>query len=483
MGDFPMMTDKGTFIINGTERVVVSQLVRSPGVYFDRNVDKTSDKDVFACKVIPARGAWLEFETDKRDTVGVRVDRKRRQYVTVFLKALGFGGDRGDPRSLRRRRVDRSDAREGPDRDPGRSSHGRLPQAAAGRASHRRERAGTFSTTCSSTASATTWLRSAATRSTRSLGSSTTRRRSRRWGPFSVKEDILETIRYLVRLHAGNPDYETDDIDHFGNRRVRPVGELLQNQIRVGLSRMERVVKERMTTQDVEAITPQTLINIRPVVASIKEFFGSSQLSQFMDQTNPLAGLTHRRRLSALGPGGLSRERAGFEVQGRAPQSLRPHVSDRDAGGSEHRPDGLALDLRAAQPVRLHRDALPAGRQWQGLQQGRLPDRRRRGLGGHRPGERRPRRERQVRRGQGPRPRAAQRARLRRSVRGRVHGRLAEADRLGVRRLHPLPRARRREPGPHGRQHAASGRALDASDRPRSSGPASSSGPRSMRAT
>ena len=133
--------------------------------------------------------------------------------------------------------------------------------------------------------------------------------------PVLRKEDILATIRYLVKLHAGDPDYETDDIDHFGNRRIRPVGELIQNQIRVGLSRMERVVRERMTTQDVEAITPQTLINIRPVVASIKEFFGSSQLSQFMDQTNPLAGLTHKRRLSALGPGGLSRERAGFEVR------------------------------------------------------------------------------------------------------------------------------------------------------------------------
>ena len=148
-----------------------------------------------------------------------------------------------------------------------------------------------------------------------------------------------------MKLHANDQpnDYFPDDIDHFGNRRVRSVGELIKNQVRVGLSRMERVVRERMTTQDVEAITPQTLINIRPVVAAIKEFFGSSQLSQFMDQTNPLAGLTHKRRLSALGPGGLSRERAGFEVRDVHPQPLRPHVPDRDAGRPEHRPDRLPL--------------------------------------------------------------------------------------------------------------------------------------------
>ena len=155
---------------------------------------------------------------------------------------------------------------------------------------------------------------------------------------------------------------EVDDIDHFGNRRLRTVGELIQNQIRVGLSRMERVVRERMTTQDVEAITPQTLINIRPVVAAIKEFFGTSQLSQFMDQNNPLSGLTHKRRLSALGPGGLSRERAGLEVRDVHSVALRPDVPDRDPGRPEHRPDRFAVGVRAGQPVRLHRDAVPQGR-------------------------------------------------------------------------------------------------------------------------
>ena len=314
MGDFPMMTETGTFIINGTERVVVSQLVRSPGVYFDKSVDKTSDKDVYSCKIIPARGAWLEFETDKRDTVGVRIDRKRRQYVTVLLKALGFGTDEEI--------LDLFDGaesiRETLAKDPIETQEEALIDV------YRKLRPGEPPTV----ESARSLLEN--------LFFNPKRYDLARVGRYKVnkklefghdeatikemssvlrKEDILETIRYLVNLHKETPEYETDDIDHFGNRRVRPVGELLQNQIRVGLSRMERVVKERMTTQDVEAITPQTLINIRPVVASIKEFFGSSQLSQFMDQTNPLAGLTHRRRLSALGPGGLSRERAGFEVR------------------------------------------------------------------------------------------------------------------------------------------------------------------------
>jgi DNA-directed RNA polymerase subunit beta len=314
MGDFPMMTSKGTFIINGTERVVVSQLVRSPGVYFDRAVDKTSDKDVFSCKVIPARGAWLEFETDKRDTVGVRIDRKRRQYVTVLLKALGYGSDQEI--------LDLFDGAESIrltlDRDAIETQEEALIDV------YRKLRPGEPPTV----ESARSLLENLFFNSKRydlakvgrykvnkKLGFPHDEEAISEMGPVLRKEDLLETIRYLVELHADNPEYETDDIDHFGNRRVRPVGELLQNQIRVGLSRMERVVKERMTTQDVEAITPQTLINIRPVVASIKEFFGSSQLSQFMDQTNPLAGLTHRRRLSALGPGGLSRERAGFEVR------------------------------------------------------------------------------------------------------------------------------------------------------------------------
>ncbi|CAN5129361.1 DNA-directed RNA polymerase subunit beta [soil metagenome] len=314
MGDFPMMTEKGTFIINGTERVVVSQLVRSPGVYFDHSIDKTSDKPLFACKIIPARGAWLEFETDKKDMVGARIDRKRRQNVTVLLRALGFGDD-----AAILKLFDNAPSIQATlDKDAIETEEDALIDI------YRKLRPGEPPTVESARALLDNLFfnprrydlsRVGRYKTNRKLGFKSDEDTIEEMGTVLRKEDILATIQYLVKLHAEDPDYEIDDIDHFGNRRIRPVGELIQNQIRVGLSRMERVVKERMTTQDVEAITPQTLINIRPVVASLKEFFGSSQLSQFMDQTNPLAGLTHRRRLSALGPGGLSRERAGFEVR------------------------------------------------------------------------------------------------------------------------------------------------------------------------
>ncbi|WP_433800429.1 DNA-directed RNA polymerase subunit beta [Actinomycetospora sp. CA-084318] len=318
MGDFPVMTDKGTFIINGTERVVVSQLVRSPGVYFDRTVDKTTDKDVFSVKIIPSRGAWLEFDVDKRDTVGVRIDRKRRQPVTVLLKALGWTTEQIQEKfsfSETLLATLEKDATAGQDE--------------ALLDIYRKLRPGEPPTR----ESAQTLLENLFFKDKRYDLAKVGRYKVNKKLGLDVEpstgtlteDDIIQTISYLVRLHAGETEVaaengdtipvETDDIDHFGNRRLRTVGELIQNQIRVGLSRMERVVRERMTTQDVEAITPQTLINIRPVVAAIKEFFGTSQLSQFMDQTNPLAGLTHKRRLSALGPGGLSRERAGMEVR------------------------------------------------------------------------------------------------------------------------------------------------------------------------
>jgi DNA-directed RNA polymerase subunit beta len=311
MGDFPVMTPKGTFIINGTERVVVSQLVRSPGVYFDRTLDKTSDVDVYGVKVIPGRGAWLEFDIDKRSTVGVRIDRKRRQPVTVLLKALGwsterirehFGWSETLIATLEKDHIASTDEAlldiyrklrpgEPPTRE---SAQALLENLFFNPKRYDLAKVGRY-------------------KANKKLGIDTAA------VPISTgtltEDDIVRTIEYLIRLHAGEDGYDVDDIDHFGNRRLRTVGELIQNQIRVGLSRMERVVRERMTTQDVEAITPQTLINIRPVVASIKEFFGTSQLSQFMDQTNPLAGLTHKRRLSALGPGGLSRDRAGMEVR------------------------------------------------------------------------------------------------------------------------------------------------------------------------
>jgi len=319
MGDFPVMTDKGTFIINGTERVVVSQLVRSPGVYFDHAIDKTTEKDVYSVKVIPSRGAWLEFDVDKRDTVGVRIDRKRRQPVTVLLKALGWSAEQ-----IRERFGFSETILATLEKDHTAGQDEALLDI------YRKLRPGEPPTR----ESAQTLLENLFFKDKRydlaKVGRYKVNKKLGLGEPTEVgtltEEDIATTIEYLVRLHAGETSMtaqsdgrdipvETDDIDHFGNRRLRTVGELIQNQVRVGLSRMERVVRERMTTQDVEAITPQTLINIRPVVAAIKEFFGTSQLSQFMDQHNPLAGLTHKRRLSALGPGGLSRERAGFEVR------------------------------------------------------------------------------------------------------------------------------------------------------------------------
>jgi DNA-directed RNA polymerase subunit beta len=308
MGDFPMMTPKGAFIINGTERVVVSQLVRSPGVYFDRQPDKTSDKDVSSVKVIPSRGAWLEFDIDKRDTIGVRIDRKRRQAVTVLLKALGWTTER-----IRERFHDAEIILATLEKDH------IVTQDEALLDIYRKLRPGEPPTRENAQALLDNLFFNPKRYDLAKVGRYKINKKLELDLPIATtvlsEDDIVATIDYLVKLHTSVEGFEADDIDHFGNRRLRTVGELIQNQIRVGLSRMERVVRERMTTQDVEAITPQTLINIRPVVASIKEFFGTSQLSQFMDQTNPLAGLTHRRRLSALGPGGLSRERAGFEVR------------------------------------------------------------------------------------------------------------------------------------------------------------------------
>src|SRR3954447_12148617 len=320
MGDFPMMTEKGTFIINGTERVVVSQLVRSPGVYFDKSKDKATENDLTSVKVIPGRGAWLEFDVDKRATVGVRIDRKRRQPVTVLLKALGWTSDQIRERfgfSEIMMSTLEKDSTAGPDEallDIYRKLRPGEPPT--------KESAQTLLENLFFKEKRYDLARVGRYKVNKKLGLNAGQ-------PITsstlTEEDVVATIEYLVRLHEGQTTMtapggaevpvEVDDIDHFGNRRLRPVGELIQNQIRVGLSRMERVVRERMTTQDVEAITPQTLINIRPVEAAIKEFFGTSQLSQFMDQVNPLSGLTHRRRLSALGPGGLSRERAGFEVR------------------------------------------------------------------------------------------------------------------------------------------------------------------------
>ncbi|PQM59050.1 MAG: DNA-directed RNA polymerase subunit beta [Actinomycetales bacterium] len=317
MGDFPLMTDKGTFVINGTERVVVSQLVRSPGAYFERSIDKTTDKDVFTAKIIPSRGAWLEFEIDKKDLVAVRVDRKRKQPVSVLLKALGMTTE-----EIRERFGQYEIFMATLEKDTIDSQDDALLDI------YRKLRPGEPPTLENARNLIDNFYFNSKRYDLAKVGRYKVNRKLGLNLPLDQSvltlDDVLATIEYILRLHADMPTIEgprgevvveTDDIDHFGNRRLRTVGELIQNQIRTGLSRMERVVRERMTTQDVEAITPQTLINIRPVVAAIKEFFGTSQLSQFMDQTNPLAGLTHKRRLSALGPGGLSRERAGFEVR------------------------------------------------------------------------------------------------------------------------------------------------------------------------
>ena len=322
MGDFPLQTPHGTFIIGGTERVIVSQLVRSPGVYFDRTSDRTSDKEVFGAKIIPSRGAWLEFEIDKRDVLGVRVDRKRKQSAIVFLMAIGMTKDeiaeafKGYPLVLdalsKETGINTQDEALA-------DLYKKIRPADSTSAEAGRNLLDSFYFNTKRYDLA----RVGRYKINRKLGLETD------YEDRSLsRTDIVATIKYLVSLHSGESTFpgrrdgkdvelrvDVDDIDHFGNRRIRQVGELIQNQLRTGLSRMERVVRERMTTQDAEAITPQSLINIRPVNATIKEFFGTSQLSQFMDQNNPLAGVTNKRRLSALGPGGLSRDRASMEVR------------------------------------------------------------------------------------------------------------------------------------------------------------------------
>ena len=311
MGDFPLMTNRGTFIINGTERVVVSQLVRSPGVYFGSERDKASDKTLYNAKVIPSRGAWLEFETDKRDILSVRIDRKRKQPATLLVRALGLAETReeiidllgSDEMVLRTL-----------DRDPATTKEESLIEL------YKRFRPGEPPTIDS----ARTLLEGLFFNPQRYDLAKVGRYKINKKLGFDqeeatcstlTEEDITKTMQYIIGLHAGAEGVKVDDIDHFGNRRIRTVGELIQNQFRIGLSRMERVVRERMSMQEPDEITPQSLVNIRPIVAAIKEFFGSSQLSQFMDQANLAAGITHKRRLFALGPGGLSRERAGFEVR------------------------------------------------------------------------------------------------------------------------------------------------------------------------
>ena len=313
-GDIPMMTPTGTFVINGAERVVVSQLVRSPGAYFTKVLDPGTGRNVSLSKLIPYRGAWLEFETSPRDIMSVKIDRKRKLPVTTFLRALGFTEDQ--------ELLDLfADVDTNPDHPYIRTTLERDTavhnEAQALVEVYRRLRPGEPP----SVESARSLLHNLFFNPRRyDLGRVGRYKMNRRTGKdvpqqnrTLTKEDIIELIRMMIRINNGASN--ADDIDHLGNRRVRAVGELIMNQLRIGLLRMERVVKERMSILDQEEATPSALINIRPVVAAVREFFGGSQLSQFMDQTNPLAELTHKRRLSALGPGGLSRERAGFDVR------------------------------------------------------------------------------------------------------------------------------------------------------------------------
>src|SRR4051794_15771871 len=326
MGDFPLMTENGTFIINGAERVVVSQLVRSPGVYFDAGEDTATGRPLSTAKLIPSRGAWLEFETSSRDVLSVKVDRKRKIPVTTLLRALGAvpgspikKGDNDEILALYAADDNHRDhhyLQSTMDKDPASTTQEALLEF------YRRLRPGDPPNLDNAKQLLNSLFFSFRRYDLGRVGRYKLSRRLRieqmSHTPTSSERvltplDLIEIVREMVRIN--NERSARDDIDHLGNRRVRAVGELIQNQFRVGLLRMERVVKERMSITEPATATPSSLVNIRPVVAAMREFFGGSQLSQFMDQVNPLAELTHKRRLSALGPGGLSRDRAGFEVR------------------------------------------------------------------------------------------------------------------------------------------------------------------------
>ena len=464
MGDFPLMTDKGTFIINGTERVVVSQLVRSPGVYFERTADKTSDKDIFTAKLIPSRGAWLEFEIDKRDMVGVRLDRKRKQNVTVLLKALGW-----TEQQIRDEFGEYESMMLTLEKDHTAGQDDALLDI------YRKLRPGEPPT------------REAAQTLLDNYYFNGKRYDLAKVGRYKINKKL--GLHAAVRpADADHRRHRRDDPLHRGAARRRgrarrarrapsrsapttsttsatvacaPSASSSRTSSAPGLARMERVVRERMTTQDVEAITPQSLINIRPVVAALKEFFGTSQLSQFMDQTNPIAGLTHKRRLSALGPGGLSRDRAGFEVRD-------VHPSHYGRMCPIETPEGPNIGLIGSLSTfgRIN----PFGfveTPYRKVEKGRVTDQ-----VDYLTADEEDRfviaqanaaldADGTLRRGAGAGPPAAGRGRLHPGRRGRLHGRLAAPDGVGRDRPDPVPRARRRQPRAHGREHAAPGGAAD----------------------
>ncbi|MDR3116813.1 MAG: DNA-directed RNA polymerase subunit beta [Bifidobacteriaceae bacterium] len=320
-GDFPLMTDTASFVFNGAERVVLTQIARSPGIYFEKTTQKGNDRESFSVRIVPTRGSWLEFEIDRKDNAGVRVDRKRRQGLIQFLKAIGLTNEEltkhfGEFPIITRALEKNYD----------------LTKDQALEAVYQNARPGEPSNPEAGQMLLDNMFFDAKRYTLSKIGRYKLNKKLGIQIPIDQttvgKEDIIGIVQYLCSMHSGKDTYKaefiksaktvritTDDIDHFGNRRVRRCAELIQNQIRIALTRIERVVRERMDTQDIETITPQSLINARPIITQLKEFFGTSQLSQFMDQNNPLAAITHRRRLSALGPGGLSRERASLEVR------------------------------------------------------------------------------------------------------------------------------------------------------------------------
>ena len=480
MGDFPWMTERGTFIINGTERVVVTQLVRSPGAYV--MAPKDPEKQVFIANLMPARGSWLELEVDKKGKVFVRIDRKRKLPVTVLLRAMGYVEDdeilKMFDNSVYLRHTIAAD------------TEATLTEEGALIELFKKQRPGEPPSV------------DAAKNLLEQLFFDPKRYDLTRVGRYKLNarldldidldnrvlthDDIIALVKELVSLpkllgipeeiDEENPikDYAAeaityprepvnehlDEYEHFGNRRLRTVGELIQEAFRIGLYRMERVVRERLTTEDADAITPQTIINIRPVVAAMKEFFGSSQLSQFMDQTNSLAGLTHRRRLSALGAGGLTRERAPIEVRDVHPTHYGRMCPIETPEGPNI---GLIGSLSSYAQVSEHGFVTTPYRLVKRRRRQRRdrPPRRDPGGGqGDRPGERRDRPEdEQAERPAGPGPLRRAGVRDRRAQGSRPDGRLADPDLVGGDGADPVPRARRRQPGADGLQHAAPGRA------------------------
>ena len=482
MGDFPMMTEFGTFIINGTERVIVTQLVRSPGAYLMEPKDPT--KQVFTANLMPSRGSWLELEIDKKGIVYARIDRKRKLPITTLLRALpaedpttGFALDTSSNEAILALFDNSHYIVNTLDKDPSTREEEALIEV------FKKQRPGEPPTLDN----ARNLLRALFFDPKRyDLTKVGRYKLNQRLGvdvPEDVRvlttEDIVSLVRKLLELPVkiGIPEdskdfaaegmalsrapivNDLDEYEHFGNRRLRTVGELIQEAFRVGLYRMERVVRERMTTEDVDTITPQTIINIRPVVAALKEFFGSSQLSQFMDQTNSLAGLTHRRRLSALGAGGLTRERAPIEVRDVHPTHYGRMCPIETPEGPNIGLIGYLASYATVSEFGFVQTPYRKVVERQGHRRDRL-SRRRRGVAlRDRAGERAARQERQVRHRHRPLPLLGGRGRDGGGEGRRPDGRLAGADRLGLDGADPVPRAQRREPRADGREHAAPGRA------------------------